>query len=120
MASDSTTWKLSAFAPKPVVQAALLAWWRTLKPAKDLDWAADLAHLATGTVEDDRLTLHHVRNFDWQSRDRAFQAWERRCYDLKRLGSVDLFVSSWGRPGIAHVLVSFGFLDGEADVVITL
>lgn len=103
-----------------VQQAALLAWWRSLKPEKELDWAEDLAHLATGKVEEDRLTLHHVRNFDWQSHDHAITTWGPRCYDLQRLVSVDLFVSSWGRPGIAHVLVSFGFLDPESgrhDVV---
>lgn len=103
-----------------VQQAALLAWWRTLKPSKDLDWAEDLAHLATGDIDGEKLTLHHVRNFDWQSRDHAIPAWERRCYDLKQLGSVDIFISRWGRPGIAHVLISFGFLDpddGLYDVV---
>ncbi|MBB3192140.1 DUF4105 domain-containing protein [Halomonas cerina] len=95
----------------------LLAWWRTLVPARDLDWAEDVAHLATGTFEGDRLTLHHVRCFDWQTRDVARVAWERRVYDLSRLVSVDLFVSSWGRPGIAHVLISFGFRQtGGKDV----
>lgn len=97
--------------------AALLAWWRRLTPAADLDWAEDVAHLATGRVEGERLTLPHVRHFDWQTRDTARGGWERRTYQLERLSSLDLFVSSWGRPGIAHVLVSFGFAgrDGRVD-----
>ncbi|QTF90958.1 DUF4105 domain-containing protein [Halomonas sp. BM-2019] len=98
-----------------VQMLALLAWWRRLRPAADLDWAEDVAHLATGEVEGQRLTLHHVRNFDWQTRDRARVRWERRAYDLGALASVDLFVSGWGRPGIAHVLISFGFLDPESS-----
>ncbi|MBE0488575.1 MAG: DUF4105 domain-containing protein [Halomonas sp.] len=105
--------RLSPLAGMAIQMAALLAWWRQLQPAMDLDWADDVAHLATGEVEGHRLTLHHVRDFDWQTPERARIAWERRQYDLRALDSVDLFVSGWGRPGIAHVLVSFGFLDPE-------
>ncbi|MDW7747427.1 DUF4105 domain-containing protein [Halomonas sp.] len=101
--------RLGPLVAMAVQMAALLAWWRRLTPAKDLAWAEDVAHLATGDVEGQRLTLHRVRHFDWQTPDEARGGWERRTYDLRRLQSVDLFVSSWGRPGIAHVLVSFGF-----------
>ncbi|WP_416140513.1 DUF4105 domain-containing protein [Halomonas sp. HK25] len=112
--------RLAPLAGMVVQMAALLAWWRQLQPAMDLDWADDVAHLATGEVEGHRLILHHVRDFDWQTPDRARIAWERREYDLRALDSVDLFVSGWGRPGIAHVLISFGFLDpgsGRHDFV---
>src|SRR5690606_16074828 len=39
--------------------------------------------------------------------------WESREYDLGQLVGVDMLLSRWGRPGIAHVLVSFGFADGR-------
>ncbi|GHE22083.1 DUF4105 domain-containing protein [Halomonas urumqiensis] len=87
----------------------LLIWWRQLQPAADLDWAPDVAHLATGRVDGDRLTLDHVRCFGWRTRDEADVAWETRHYSLSQLSSLDMFVSGWGRPGIAHVLLSFGF-----------
>ncbi|MEQ6918144.1 Lnb N-terminal periplasmic domain-containing protein [Halomonas aquatica] len=104
-----------------VQMAVLLAWWRRLTPAKDLDWAEDVAHLATGRVEGERLTLDHVRHFDWQAPGVATGSWERRTYDLERLSALDLFVSNWGRPGIAHVLISFGFTgrDGQANDFVT-
>ncbi|WP_244272174.1 DUF4105 domain-containing protein [Halomonas aestuarii] len=100
-----------------VQMAVLQAWWRRLTPAADLDWAEDVAHLATGRVEGERLTLDHVRHFDWQAPGIATGGWERRVYDLERLSTLDLFVSNWGRPGIAHVLISFGFAgrDGNVD-----
>lgn len=108
--------RLGPLAGMAVQTTALLAWWRRLRPAKDLAWAEDVAHLATGDVEGQRLILHRVRHFDWQTPTEARGGWERRVYDLHRLQSVDLFVSSWGRPGIAHVLVSFGFSgEGPAD-----
>lgn len=108
---------LAALVGIGVQLAGLLAWWRRLVPQKDRDWAEDVAHLATGRVTGKRLTLHHVRHFDWQTRDTARGGWERRVYDLERLSTVDLIVSSWGRPGIAHVLISFGFAgdDGSVD-----
>lgn len=108
---------LAALAGMATQLAALLVWWRGLVPRGDRDWAADVAHLATGRVAGETLTLDHVRHFDWQTRDRATGGWERRVFDLERLRSVDLFVSSWGRPGIAHVLISFGFAgeDGCID-----
>lgn len=92
-----------------VLMLGLLSWWRSLTPEKDLDWAEDVAHLATGDIDGHDLTLHHVRHFDWHGRDEATPAWEARHHDLRGLCSVDLFVSRWGRPGIAHVMVSFGF-----------
>ncbi|MDN3521085.1 Lnb N-terminal periplasmic domain-containing protein [Halomonas ramblicola] len=95
---------------------ALLAWWRRIRPARDLDWADDVAHQATGRRLGDRLVLDRVRCFDWQTRDRARIAWEAREYDLSRLASLDLFVSRWGRPGIAHVLLSFGFADARGGI----
>ncbi|PWV70932.1 DUF4105 domain-containing protein [Halomonas sp. A11-A] len=99
-----------------VQMLALLAWWRRLEPAADLDWADDVAHLATGRQEGEWLTLDWVRCFDWQTRDRARVAWESRRYPLDRLASLDLIVSGWGRPGIAHVLLSFGFAGEEGEI----
>lgn len=94
----------------------LLCWWRRLAPASDLEWANDVRFLATGRQRGQRLLLDHVRCFDWRNRGEASEAWERREYDLQRLASLDLFVSGWGRPGIAHVLLSFGFANGQGKV----
>ncbi|WP_111412159.1 DUF4105 domain-containing protein [Billgrantia lactosivorans] len=98
---------------------ALFNWCFRLQPAHDRPWSDDVAYLATGEVRDNRLTLHHVRDFDWRTRDDAAICWEARSYDLERLDSVDMIVSSWGRPGVAHVMVSFGF-EGETFVVFSV
>ena len=42
--------------------------------------------------------------------------WETRSYELKRLKSLDMILSYWSGPAIAHVLFSFGFDDGQQVV----
>jgi len=92
---------------------ALLLWWRRIEPSNDRIWADDVAQMTTGTVDGNRITLRNVRNFDWRSNTDYTQRWETRHYDLDRLNSVDMIMSYWTGPAIAHMLISFGFDDGE-------
>jgi hypothetical protein len=96
-----------------VVFSGLLLWWRRLRPSNDRLWADEVAKMTTGSVEGNRVILHNVRNFDWRSNTDYTQRWETRCYDLQRLDSVDMILSYWSRRAIAHVLISFGFDDGD-------
>jgi hypothetical protein len=100
-----------------VVFAALLGglalWWHGLAPSNDRDWAVDVAQLTRGAVEGDRLTLHKVRNFAWHSETDCLERWETRSYRLERLASLDMIMSYWRGRAIAHMLMSFGFDDGE-------
>jgi hypothetical protein len=93
--------------------AALLIWWTRLRPTHDGDWADDVARIAGGTVDGNRVTLRNVRNFDWRSNTDYTPRWETRTYDLDRLGTVDMIMSYWRGSAIAHMLVSFGFDDGS-------
>jgi hypothetical protein len=93
--------------------SGLLIWWTRLRPTNDHVWADDVARMTTGTVDGDRVTLHNVRNFDWRSPSDHIQRWETRSYDLDRLQSVDMIMSYWAGPAIAHMLISFGFDDGS-------
>lgn len=95
------------------VFGALLLWWRHLWPSNDRTWADDVSHMTSGVVHDSRVTLSNVRNFDWRTNSDYTQRWETRNYDLRILDAVDLILSYWSHRAIAHVLVSFGFADGE-------
>jgi hypothetical protein len=96
--------------------ALLLVWWTHINPTNDHVWADDVAKMTTGVVEGNQVTLHDVRNFDWRSETDYTQRWETRTYDLDRLRSVDMIMSYWTGPAIAHMLISFGFDDGSQVV----
>jgi len=91
----------------------LLVWWRRLTPSNDRVWAEDVAQMTNGTIDGNRVTLRNVRNFAWRTQTEYIARWETRCYDLEHLVSVDMIMSYWSRRTIAHMLVSFGFEDGE-------
>lgn len=95
---------------------ALLAWWATIEPQAQRDWAPDVAHLVemqSDPAQPHIVHLRNVRNFIWRSDTDFTPQWEERSYDLSQLNSVDVALSYWMGPAIAHTLVSFGFTDGQ-------
>jgi len=93
--------------------AALFLWWLTIDPPAEGDWAPELARQVTGTIDDDVLTLDGVRSFKWHSEDDMTENWSTRTYDLSKLETLDLFLSYWGDPKMAHFMLSFGFGNDE-------
>lgn len=93
--------------------AAVGLWYGSLTPRQDRDWAPEVANSVSGTVKGDIVTLRNVRAFDWTSDSRAAERWDTRQVDLSQLQTVDMFTSVWDSPEIAHLIVSFGFSDGQ-------
>ncbi|OAE62464.1 hypothetical protein A7J67_20020 [Achromobacter xylosoxidans] len=94
----------------------LAGWWLRIRPSNNRPWLDEVARQTHGDIQGDVVTLHNVRNFDWRSRTDFTPRWETRRYALDTLQSVDVALSYWGRPAIAHALVSFGF--GQDDHVV--
>ncbi len=93
--------------------AMLLAWWGTILPSQDRVWADDVSRQLRARVDGSIVTMENVRNFEWRSDTDYTQRWETRRYDLDRLRTVDVSLSYWTGPAVAHTLVSFGFDDGR-------
>jgi Domain of unknown function (DUF4105) len=106
-------WWVSATCAFLVVLAIVIGWWMTILPAADADWAPDVAQQVTGRIDGNQLTLTDVRAFDWRSDSDFTPHWQSRSYDLSKLRTLDLFMSYWSGPMMAHMIVSFGFDDGQ-------
>jgi hypothetical protein len=91
----------------------VLFWWLLIEPSNDRDWEPSVARPAVAAIEGDRVTISNVRNFDYRTEQDYTERWEERTYDLSKLRGVDLFLSYWGSPWIAHTIVSWAFDDGR-------
>jgi hypothetical protein len=108
-----------AFAVWGVGMLAVLVWWSTLSPSNDGEWQSDVAKLSWAEANGDRLTFHNVRNFDYRTESDFTVRYEDRVYDLSKLRGLDIFMSYWGSPAIAHTIMSWEF-DGSAPLAISI
>jgi hypothetical protein len=102
-----------AFVSFALAFGILLIWWQRITPTNESLWADDVAQITHGSIDGNRVTLRNVRNFEWRSNTDYTQRWETRSYDLNQLTSVDMVMSYWDGWTIAHMLISFGFDDGQ-------
>ncbi len=100
------------------VMGALVStiWYQTILPSDQKHWAFDVENGVKASIQGDVVSLSDVRNFDWQDAQTAQSNWENHTYDLSTLASVDMLTSVWNNPDIAHLLVSFGFENGDQVV----
>lgn len=87
--------------------------YHTIRPSQDRIWAADVARIVRAERQGEIVYLHDIRDFAWISKDEAEENWVDGSYDLRELSSLDMGLSTWSSPNIAHLLVSFGFKDGR-------
>jgi len=98
--------------------ALVLGVWGSATPSNDRDWQPDVAVLPWATLDGDLVTVHGIRNFDYQSETEFRPAYYDRTFDLRRLDRVDLVSVYWMGPAIAHILLSFGFGDQHLAISI--
>ncbi len=104
-------WRAAAVAVIPFV--VVLAWWLSLAPSNAGAWQPDVAHLPTADVNGNLVVIRNLRNFAYPSPTTVVERWEQRTYDLDQIVGFDLFLSTWGAPGIAHTISSWEFSDGR-------
>ncbi|ABF41075.1 conserved hypothetical protein [Candidatus Koribacter versatilis Ellin345] len=89
----------------------VLGWWLTLKATNDGDWQPDNAQTASIDFNGDAVTVHNFRLCTYKTEADYTCEWQTRSYDLSKLHAVDIFITWWGSPWIAHPIVSFDFGD---------
>lgn len=94
-----------------VLFAVVLIWWLCLSPTNESHWQADVAHVAWADVQGDEVTFHNVRNCDYRTENDYTAHWETRVVHLSKITGVDIALTYWGSPWIAHPIVSFQFAD---------
>jgi hypothetical protein len=99
--------------------AVLLIWWTSLRPSNDRDWQPDVARLPSVEIRGDVLAIRNIRNFDYRSEADFTPRYEDRVYDLSKLRGLDLFMSYWGSPAIAHTIMSWQF-EGSPPLAVSI
>ncbi|MFU8778038.1 MAG: DUF4105 domain-containing protein [Roseovarius sp.] len=97
-----------------MVLAVWALWWGGIAPRQDREWMAEVSRGVTSEPGREATVLvRNIRDFRWSSPTEAVENW----YDLEvspgQVTSVDMIMSVWDSPEIAHTLVSFGFADGR-------
>ena len=106
-------WRWRAAGVYLVAFIGLLGWFFSLEPSNDRNWQTDVAVLPYATVEGDIVTMHNIRNFDYQSELDYKPAYYDKRFDVSKLEGVDVIAVYWMGPAIAHVFLSFAFAGGD-------
>ena len=93
--------------------SVVLVWWLSLKPSNIRPWQADVVRTAWAEIDGDRVTIHNFRNCDYQEEFVYNCQWQTKNVNLSELRGIDLFVTYWGSPWIAHPILSFQFGDDD-------
>jgi len=91
--------------------AVILMWWLTIKPTNNRTWQPDVAHTAWAKINGDQVTVHDVRNCEYRTEDDFTPRWDTRTVRLSQITGMDLAITYWGSPWMAHPIVSFHFAD---------
>jgi hypothetical protein len=91
----------------------VLAWWLSLKPSNSRAWQPDVAKTAWADVSGTQVTIHNFRNCDYRAEFDYTCRWETMTVEIAAINGLDLFLTYWGSPWIAHPIVSFSFADGS-------
>ena len=91
--------------------ALVTGWWLTIKPTNNRVWQPDVARTAWAEINGDQVAVHDVRNCEYRTEDDFTPRWDTRTVRLSQITGMDLAITYWGSPWMAHPIVSFDFAD---------
>lgn len=80
-----------------------------MEPRTDRNWKPEYKRQPTAIVFGDEVIVKDLRDFEWRSESEAVERWTEKRVHLSALRGIDIFVSHWGSPWIAHALLTFDF-----------
>ena len=92
----------------------VVVWWSQIPASNHRNWKPDVAVLASATFNDNLVTVHNIRNFDYRTESDYTVRYYDKTFDLNKIESVNFIVSHWDNlQAIAHTMLSFGFAGGD-------
>lgn len=88
-------------------------WWHSITPSNDRLWYPTLKYGVTADIDGSTAHIHNIRNFNWSDPNYIYTDWMDGDYDLDSVIGVDLYLSYWMGPYLAHSLIGFNFADGR-------
>lgn len=87
----------------------VMVWWLSLQPRQYRDWKPEVALTPHATIEGDVVTFRNVRNFAYRTELDFTPHYDVRRLDLRNLRGLDVFITYWGSPYMAHPILSYDF-----------
>ena len=84
-------------------------------PLLDREWVSDCAHLSTAKINNSKIKLSNVRDFEWKGKRDYNENWINTTVDANKIRDV-WFVVDHFHPkikGMAHTMLSFEFTDNQ-------
>jgi Domain of unknown function (DUF4105) len=92
----------------------VVVWWAAIQPNGHGNYLQPVRVQAYPEFNDDLVTIHYFRNFDYRSKDDYTVRYEDRTFDLSKLKYVDFIINYWdGHRATAHTALSFEFEDNK-------
>ena len=91
----------------------VLVCWLQLKPSNFRNWQSNDAQTPWAEINGDQVTIHNFRKCMYRTETDYTCDWLKKTVYLSQLRGVDVFITYWGSPWIAHPIVSFQFGDDD-------
>jgi hypothetical protein len=92
-----------------VLYLGVVAWWISISPSHDRQWRPEVAVMPRAFINDDRVRLTGVRNFEYRTRNDFTVHYEEREVSLSHVTALDFYVSYWSEGLVGHTFLSFIF-----------
>ncbi|TXL02925.1 hypothetical protein BMR07_16580 [Methylococcaceae bacterium CS1] len=93
---------------------AVLFGWNNMQPSNDRIWMPSVAKNPYAITQGNQVSVHNIRNFDYQTEHDFIQNYYDKTYNLDELETLSFILSYWdGGTKVAHTILSFGFKNGD-------